>query len=43
MKASGVSRMLRVLTTLQSGQRHTASDLAKILGTSRPNGFPGFE
>lgn len=35
MKTSRVSRMFRVVTTLQSGRRNTADDLVKMLGISR--------
>ena len=35
MKASRVSRLVQILTTLQSGQRYAVDDLAEMLGLSR--------
>ncbi|MCD4830446.1 MAG: WYL domain-containing protein [Anaerohalosphaeraceae bacterium] len=35
MKQSRVSRVVKILTTLQSGQKYAPSDLEKILGVSR--------
>ena len=35
MKSSRISRVVRILTALQSGRRLTADDLAKMFDTSR--------
>jgi len=35
MKASRISRVVQLLTTLQSGENYAVSDLAKMFGTSR--------
>jgi predicted DNA-binding transcriptional regulator YafY len=39
MKTSRVSRVVRLLTTLQSGENYAVNDLAKMLGTSRRTVF----
>ena len=39
MKTSRVSRMIQILTALQSGQRYTVDDLAKMLDVSRRTVF----
>jgi predicted DNA-binding transcriptional regulator YafY len=39
MKTSRVSRVVQLLTTLQSGENYAADDLAKMLGTSRRTVF----
>ena len=39
MKASRVSRVIRILTTLQAGKPYTANDLAEMLGISRRTVF----
>jgi len=39
METSRVSRIFRMVTALQSGQRYTADDLAKMLGMSRRTFF----
>jgi predicted DNA-binding transcriptional regulator YafY len=39
MKASRISRVVQLLTTLQSGESYAVSDLAKMFGTSRRTVF----
>ncbi len=39
MRSGRVSRVVQILTTLQSGQRYSVSDLAKLFGTSRRTVF----
>lgn len=39
MKTSRVSRVVQLLTTLQSGENYDTDDLAKMLGTSRRTVF----
>jgi predicted DNA-binding transcriptional regulator YafY len=39
MKPSRVSRVVKLLTTLQSGKKYDATDLANLLGTSRRTVF----
>lgn len=39
MKTSRISRVVRLLTTLQSGQSYAVGDLAKLFGTSRRTVF----
>ncbi|MDD5326637.1 MAG: WYL domain-containing protein [Phycisphaerae bacterium] len=39
MKTSRISRVVRLLTTLQSGEDYAVSDLAKMFGTSRRTVF----
>jgi len=43
MKVGKVSRMIQVLTALQSGQRYAVDDLAKMLGLSRRTVFRDLE
>jgi len=35
MKSNRISRVIQILTTLQSGKRYAVSDLSKLFGTSR--------
>jgi len=39
MKLSRISRIVQILTTLQSGHSHSADDLAKLVGVSRRTVF----
>jgi predicted DNA-binding transcriptional regulator YafY len=35
MKSNRISRVIQILTTLQSGKKYAVNDLSKLFGTSR--------
>jgi len=37
MKTSRVSRIVKILTTLQSGEKYSPADLEKVLGRKQAN------